>query len=79
MPVTFEEMQSFHEYARRRLKDGTPAVSLDELFMEWADRRDRSAINDAIRRGLTDVESGRYEPAADAMEKIRQQFAFLKE
>jgi len=79
MPVTLEELESFHQYASGRLKDGTAAPSLDELFMEWADRRDRSTINDAIRRGLADVDAGRYEPAADAMRKIRHEFGLPQE
>ena len=73
MPATLEELDSFREYAAGRLKDGTTA-SLDELLMEWADRRDRAAINHAIDRGLADVEAGRYEPADQAMEKIRREF-----
>jgi hypothetical protein len=76
MATTREELESFRQYAARRLKDGESEPSLDDLLMEWADTRDREAINEAIRRGLTDVDAGRHEPADQAMEKIRSEFGF---
>ncbi len=74
MATTREELESFHEFAARRLKDSGSEPSLDDLLTEWADSRDREAINDAIRRGLADVDAGRHEPADQAMEKIRREF-----
>ena len=46
------------------------------MATEWADSRDRPAINEAIRCGLADVDAGRHEPADQAMEKIRNEFGF---
>jgi hypothetical protein len=63
MATTREELESFHQYAAGRLKDGESEPSLDDLLMEWADSRDRPAINEAIRRCLADVHAGRHEPA----------------
>jgi hypothetical protein len=79
MPTTREELESFHEFAARRLKDASSDLSLDDLLMEWADSRDRAAINEAIRRGLADVDAGRHEPADQALEKIRQEFGLPEE
>ncbi len=76
MATTREELESFHEFAARRLKDSSSEPSLDDLLTEWADSRDRAVINDAIQRGLADVEAGRHEPADQVMEKIRQEFGF---
>lgn len=76
MATTSEELESFHQYAARRLKDAGSELSLDDLLTEWADSRDREAINEAIRRGLADVDAGRHEPADEAMEKIRREFGF---
>ena len=47
--------------------------------MEWNDLRSRNEINSAIRRGLADVDAGRYESADTAMETIRRQFGLPKE
>lgn len=53
--------------------------SLYELFMRWLDRRERDEINEAIRRGLSDVDAGRYAPADEVMESIRREFGFAKQ
>jgi predicted transcriptional regulator len=74
MPTTREELDRFHEYASTRLRESTAELSLDELLMEWADRRDRSEINAAISRGLADVEAGRFEPADQFMAKLGDEF-----
>jgi predicted transcriptional regulator len=79
MATTREELESFHQYAARRLKDAGSEPSLDDLLTEWADSRDREAINEAIRRGLADVAAGRHEPADQAMERIRHEFGFSEE
>ena len=79
MSSTHEDLDSFNRFAAGRLAGGESPPSLDDLFMEWHDSRARDEINEAIRRGLTDVEAGRYEPADKAMETIRQQFGFTKE
>ncbi len=76
MATTREELESFHQYAARRLKDGGSEPSLDDLLTEWADSRDREAINEAIRRGLADVNAGRHESADPATEKTRREFEF---
>jgi hypothetical protein len=79
MSSTREDLDSFHHFAAERLAGGESPASLDELFMEWHDSRSRDEINEAIRRGLADVEAGRHEPAERAMESIRQRFGFAKE
>ncbi len=79
MGTTREELESFRQYATARLSDATSEPSLDELFSEWSDSRDRRLINEFILRGLADVESGRYEPADAATEKIRSEFGFALE
>ena len=76
MSTTLDELESFHQYAARRLKDGGSEPSLDELMMEWADSRDRGAVNEAIRHGIADVDAGRHQPADQVMEQIRCEFGF---
>lgn len=78
MSSTRDDLDSFHHFAVERLASGGSPASLDELFMEWSDSRSRDEVNDAIRRGLADIEAGRHQPANDAMESIRQQFGLSK-
>lgn len=79
MSTVREDLDSFREFVIGRLADDPAAAPLDELFMEWHDRRSRDEIDSAIRRGLADVESGRHLPSDAAMEKIRNEFGFAKE
>ena len=79
MSSTREDLDNFNQFAAERLASGYATASLDELFMEWHDRRAREEINRAIRQGLADVDAGRYQPASEAMEMIRKQFGFSKE
>jgi predicted transcriptional regulator len=79
MSSTRDDLHSFHQFVEERLAANDAVASLDELFTQWHDRQCRSDVNDAIRRGLADVEAGRFVPADQAMEKIRQQFGFAKE
>jgi hypothetical protein len=74
-----DDLDNFNQFAAERLAAGDSAASLDELFMQWHDRRDRDAIDRAIRRGLADVDAGRFKPADQAMETVRKDFGFPKE
>jgi hypothetical protein len=78
MPSVREDFDSFHQFAVEQLAMSEPA-SLDELFIQWHDRRHQDEINQANRRGLNDVNDGRYEPADQAMETIREEFGFAQE
>jgi hypothetical protein len=78
MPVTQEELDSFHRFASQKLNDESADLSWDELFIHWQSARERDEVNTAIREGLADVEAGRYQDASDAMEEIRKEFDFPK-
>jgi hypothetical protein len=71
-----EEVDSFHEFAIRRLGENESNASIDDLLSEWHDIRDRDAINQAIRDGLADVAAGRYESAEQSAEALRREFGF---
>jgi hypothetical protein len=71
-----EDLDSFQQFAAEQLATGESAVSLEELFMQWHDLRDGDEIKQTIRRGLADVQAGRYEPADQAMQTIREEFGF---
>ena len=73
-----EDFDSFHQFAVEQLAMGEPA-SLDELFIAVARSPPQDEINQAIRHGLADVNDGRYEPADQAMETIREEFGFAQE
>ncbi len=70
-----EDFESFQQFAAEQLAMGEPA-SLDELFIEWHDRRHQDEINQAIRRGFADVNNGRYESAAWRSFNIQMELIF---
>lgn len=79
MSSTREELESFQEFANKKLTSGQLNESLDELFTQWHDHRCRNEVNEAIRRGLSDVAAGRHAPVREAMEAIRKEFDFANE
>ena len=42
-----EDLESFHRFATERLAGGDPALSLDELFVQWHDER---PVTESIRQ-----------------------------
>lgn len=69
MPVTQDELDHFHSFASQRIKQAEDQLTWDELIVLWESTCRRDDVNAAIRRGLADVEEGRYEPANEAMEQ----------
>jgi hypothetical protein len=67
MSSTREDLQSFNVFVEQRLGDASFPPSLDELFLQWHNRQHCEQIHESIRRGLSDVEAGRFEPADQAM------------
>ena len=78
MSVTKQELDQFHRFAAQTLAEAEGGVSWDELFVRWRSDHERADVNAAIREGLADIDQGRHQPAADAMEDIRKEFGFPK-
>ncbi len=74
MAVTIEDLQSFHEFAKEEVERGDEDLSMEELLMQWLDRRDRDEINAVIRQGLNDIDSGRGRPAREVMHELGQKY-----
>ncbi len=74
MAVTIEDLQSFHEFAKEAVERGDEDLSMEELLMQWLDRRDRDEINAVIRQGLDDIDSGRGRPAREVMHELGQKY-----
>jgi len=68
MPVTKDDIQSFHCFVDERLASGS-AESLNQLLAEWEQRREANA---AIRQGIADVDADRTESFSNSQERFRQ-------
>mgnify|MGYP006982547890 CR=1 FL=1 len=78
MPVTQQDLNNFHRFATEQLESGHVG-SFDDLFVLWDSMRSRDDVNSEVARGLDDLEAGRYQPAAEAMAEIRDEFGFAAE
>ncbi len=76
MPVTQQQIDSFHGFATEKLGNGASDLSIDELYELWRlenpTPEEQDDIHASIRRGLADVEAGRYEPAEEVMSRLRE-------
>lgn len=79
MPVTQNDLDSFHQFASERITNSPLALSFDDLVVEWLSHRDRHEINAAIEEGLADVEAGRHRPASDVTDELRQKHGLSSE
>lgn len=53
-----QDLESFTQFAKRKIASGETAASMDELFVEW--RRQRIAAEDAaaVLEAIEDLEKG---------------------
>lgn len=79
MPVTQQDLDSFHQFASERIANSVVPLSFDDLIVEWLSHRDRDDINAAIEEGLADVEAGRHRPARHVTEELRQKYGLPTE
>lgn len=71
MTVT-EELRQFHDYAVAELSTKADDVTLEDLLRRWRASRERELANEGIRRGLEDLEAGRYSDAEEFVSSYRQ-------
>ncbi|REJ91326.1 MAG: hypothetical protein DWQ34_08945 [Planctomycetota bacterium] len=84
MPTTTEELNSFHEFARERLSNGGPDLTLDELFDLWRTENPSDELYAenvaAIAAAIEDFRTGdRGTPAGQDSDNLRQQFGIEQE
>ena len=75
MPITQEQLDSFHRFATEKLHNGGSDLSWPELFDLWrienptADQQ--AEIYAALDESLDDIENGRHRPADEVMRELR--------
>lgn len=79
MSATRDQLESFQQFAAKRLATADVEPSFDELLFEWQDLQDREEINEAIRRGIADFKAGLHEPAEKVMADIREEFGLNRQ
>ena len=70
MPTTIEEIESFTAFARKSaLREDGP--SLEECLRLWREEQELAETIEDIKRGVADIEAGRYMTLEEADRQIR--------
>ena len=73
MPVTFDDIENFKQFARNRLENGG-AESLAKLVDEWeAQHREYDQTVADVCQGQVEYEAGKGKPVADVFARVRKQ------
>ncbi|MCL4200888.1 MAG: hypothetical protein KJ000_00235 [Pirellulaceae bacterium] len=78
MTTTSQELESFTDFARRRLASGAPEPSLDELFDLWRiknpSHKDAAEDLAALAEAIADYRLGdRGQPAGELSRELREE------
>ncbi len=76
MSITQEELDNFHRFASDKLADGGADLSWPELVELWTlehpSPAEQAEVNDIIRQGDADIQSGNYRSVDDFMDEFRR-------
>lgn len=71
MPITREELKSFHDFASARLNNGGSA-SLEDCLCQWRMVREEDELVADIQNSLDDIEAGRVRDLEEVIADIRE-------
>ncbi len=76
MAITQEELDTFHRFASDKLADGRADLSWPELVELWTlehpSPAEQAEVNEIIRQGDADIQSGNYRSVDDFMDEFRR-------
>lgn len=78
MPVTLTELESFHQFAQQKLRNGG-AESVEELLHIWREAQEREEVHEALREATEDLRAGRFRPADDVTRDLRLKYNLPRE
>ena len=73
MPITSQELESFTQFAARRLSDGDTVPSLEECLQQWRADCERRELQEDVRASLEDYAASRVKPLDQAFDDVRRQ------
>ena len=74
MPVTELELQSFTRFVAERMKSVGNDLSLEACLQRWRAEQEREETIAAIKRGVADMEAGRYQSLDEVDAEIRKKY-----
>lgn len=78
MPLTQEQIDSFHRFASEKMSNGGANMTMQEVLQLWAlenpTDQERSEVNAIIRQGDEDIAAGRGRPVDEVNEELRRKY-----
>jgi len=75
MPLTQDQLDSFHRYATEKINNGGSDMTMRELLQLWAlenpSDEERAEVAEIIRQGDKDIEAGNFKTLDDFMVGFR--------
>jgi predicted transcriptional regulator len=69
--MSLTQAADFSQFASQQIGNGRSEFTLAQLAMRWQAAKDRHEAVDAIREGLTDIDTGRTQDAFESVEEMR--------
>ncbi len=75
MPLTQEQLDSFHRFATQKINTGCTDMTMRELLQLWAldnpSAEEQADVAAIIRQGDKDIEAGNFQTLDDFMDDFR--------
>ena len=75
MPLTQDQLDSFHRFATEKIDNGGADMTMRELLQLWAlenpTDEERAEVAEIIRQGDKDIEAGNFQTLDDFMDDFR--------
>ena len=78
MSATLQELESFTHFAQQRLGAAEADLSLEDCVRLWRQRTEQQALLNDLQQGQADLEAGRAQPLAAAVDDVRQQLGLAR-
>ena len=74
MPVTTDDLNSFHHFAITMVTKGQAPLTLAELVEHWEQEQELAAGNASIRQSLAEFKTGQGEPVREFLGKMKSKY-----
>ena len=70
MPLTNDDLQSFHQFALAEIRDDSINATLEELVSKWRASKERRETNESILQSLAEIDAGEGKPAEQFLSEM---------
>ena len=74
MPITTDDLNSFHHFAITMVTKGQAPLTLAELVEHWQRDQELAAANASISQSLAEFEARQGEPVREFLDKMKSKY-----